>query len=247
MPERSRAWVFTINNYTDTDVDHVLDLSARYFCFGFEESKDPVLERITPHLQGYIYFDDAKTRKTVSNMCPRAYLAVANGNTAQNVVYTSKEGEFYEFGEIPAQGATPWDKIEEALKDPKAHPKTYIQYRRYYNDINNVYKAGRKCKFYSLCPDFDSDPITTLHDHFGWPEYDEPPKVAVIYESMDELEAYDDYDIIIYFCDYVSPIMQNWPRGVPISYKYGYERKRIYPTVMILVTDCQTSQLYKKI
>ena len=83
---RSRAWCYTINNYTEEDVASVRALDAVYNIFGYE-----VGEQGTPHLQGYVYFKTNLTRSALSKKIPRASLLVAKGSVAQNFVYCSKE------------------------------------------------------------------------------------------------------------------------------------------------------------
>jgi len=99
---RYRGWCFTLNNYTLLDEDniqHVLTSFARYVIYGREVAP----ETGTPHLQGYVYFNNARQRKAVSRLLPRARLDVANGTAQQNRKYCTKEGDFFEYGEIPIE------------------------------------------------------------------------------------------------------------------------------------------------
>lgn len=112
---RSRGWVFTINNWTAEDqaAARALQECAHYLIFG-EEVGD---QEETPHLQGYVYFKDAKAFSKMKKMLPRAHLAVAKGNPSQNRVYCSKQGTFEEFGTCPAQGTrNDLDEIRDELK-----------------------------------------------------------------------------------------------------------------------------------
>jgi len=108
----SRAWCFTINNYTDEDWSQVNAMyeDAVYACDAPE-----VGEQGTPHIQGFVYFKNAKTMKRVSKYIRRAFLKVASGTAAENRVYIfgpySKGEKFKElnplareFGEMPVQG-----------------------------------------------------------------------------------------------------------------------------------------------
>ena len=90
--KQSRRWVFTINNYTEEDVDAVKALE-----------NDPVVQAIiaeyehingegTPHIQGYVEFNRSSTRKTVENkLGGRAWIAAAKGNRLQCYSYCTKE------------------------------------------------------------------------------------------------------------------------------------------------------------
>jgi len=99
-----RAWCFTLNNYTLQDEEHikgVVATFARYIVFGRELAPDTG----TPHLQGYLYFHNARQRKAVSRLFPRARLDVANGSAKQNRVYCTKEGDYFEHGDMPIEKA----------------------------------------------------------------------------------------------------------------------------------------------
>lgn len=117
---RSRAWCFTLNNYTDEELARVRGVDCKYLIIGFEEGDEG-----TPHLQGYVYFDNAKSfaaaKKAVSS---RAHLEEAKGNPQQNYEYCSKGGNFEEKGVLPMsakqKGQTEkdrWDAIKQAAKE----------------------------------------------------------------------------------------------------------------------------------
>jgi len=96
-----RGWCFTLNNYNDADQEQlntVIRTLARYVIYGREVGQDG-----TPHLQGYVYFHNARQRKAVSRLLPRAHLAPANGTAAQNKKYCTKDGDFTEYGDIPME------------------------------------------------------------------------------------------------------------------------------------------------
>jgi len=100
---RTRSWLFTLNNYNDVDIKHIqttIKRTARYIIYGKEIGKEG-----TPHLQGYVYFENARNRQQVSRLLPRASLRIANGSPAQNKVYCSKDGDVWEEGEIPMEAS----------------------------------------------------------------------------------------------------------------------------------------------
>lgn len=108
----AREWVFTINNWSDVDITNLYKIEARYKCWAPE-----VGAKGTPHIQGYIAFKDAKTRKAVSKLIPRAWLAArspkSSPQNARNYIVGpySKDGkekpfnkDAVEVGTIPKQG-----------------------------------------------------------------------------------------------------------------------------------------------
>lgn len=89
---RGKKYVFTINNYTDSIVDHLkkyLDTESVKYIFGFE-----VGEAGTPHIQGYVEFKNQRFRSAIKKGVGHDfYLKVAKGTFKENFDYTSKEGK----------------------------------------------------------------------------------------------------------------------------------------------------------
>lgn len=120
---KAARWCFTKNNYSDLDIQLLKDFECVYLIFGKE-----VGETGTPHLQGYLEF---------KKNCPLQFSAVkarlervglmgfhlerAMGNAAQNILYCSKENDFWEKGERPkGQGKrTDLDVCCEAISEGK--------------------------------------------------------------------------------------------------------------------------------
>lgn len=96
---KSRNYCFTINNYTGLEYTAVLEIECRYLVVGKEVGLSG-----TPHLQGFISFENPRSFKGVSKLLPRAYLTVANGTPLQASAYCKKDGDFVEVGECPNQG-----------------------------------------------------------------------------------------------------------------------------------------------
>lgn len=93
--DRSRAWCFTaFGDISD-------NLPATYWCYGVE--KCPTTGR--EHLQGYIYFKNARTFTATKNLLgSTTHLEPAKGTAQENRDYCSKDGTFREYGEIPKPG-----------------------------------------------------------------------------------------------------------------------------------------------
>lgn len=101
---KRRDFCFTINNYTDEEQAVLRTIVANgfatYLIFGRE-----VGEQGTPHLQGYIRFNNAVRAATAQRtVCARCFSTPANGSPDQNIAYCSKDGDFEEFGIRPQQG-----------------------------------------------------------------------------------------------------------------------------------------------
>jgi len=83
-------------------------MTFQYLVFGFETGG----KKKVCHIQGYVYFNNALSQSSVKKKLPRAHLEVTKGTPDQNFDYTSKDGDFYEFGEKPLSGRACFDKIE---------------------------------------------------------------------------------------------------------------------------------------
>lgn len=100
MTSRKRDYCFTINNYTDADILQLHELEnnpkVRYVIIGRETGSEG-----TPHIQGYVYFNNAVPMVTVSKLISRAHITPCRGSPQQNIDYCSKDGDFVETGERP--------------------------------------------------------------------------------------------------------------------------------------------------
>lgn len=98
---RSRGWCFTINNPTGWDIADLEKAieATNYLCYGKE-----VGENGTPHLQGYLRFQNPVTLKRVKLLLPRAHLEIQKGTVDQAIEYCEKDGDFVQYGERPKSG-----------------------------------------------------------------------------------------------------------------------------------------------
>lgn len=93
---KSLKWCFTLNNYTPQEVVDVKQWDSRYQVVGEE-----VGECLTPHLQGFAYFESQKSLKQLKVRLPRAHWEIAKGSVSENVAYCTKGGLFWELGDRP--------------------------------------------------------------------------------------------------------------------------------------------------
>lgn len=147
---RSRGWCFTINNDDPNDLDEVLLLNCTYIVFGFEEGEEG-----TNHIQGYVHFANARTMIQVKTLLSRAHLEVARGSAHDNYKYCTKDGDFYEFGDIPSQGnRTDITAIKKLLDEgasmediQEEFPLDYIRYfkgfEKYRSNKNKFHRNDR--------------------------------------------------------------------------------------------------------
>lgn len=96
MTQKSRSFVFTLNNYNGADVESLSNFSCRYIIFGRE-----IGESGTPHLQGYVVFDNPRSFNSIKSLLPRAHIEIAKGDADSNYEYCSKQGDFVERGQRP--------------------------------------------------------------------------------------------------------------------------------------------------
>lgn len=90
---KSRKYVITINNYSDTQLSNLRDFCVKkcsWYIFGKE-----VGEQGTPHIQGYLEFNNAKKRSTIKKAIGgEFYCGGARGSWKQNLDYCRKDMHF---------------------------------------------------------------------------------------------------------------------------------------------------------
>ena len=112
MTQRSRGFCFTLNNYSQEDIECMRSVAKDccYCIFGYEKG-----ESETPHLQGYLYFKNARSWKNTVKLCEKWHLECAKGKPYDNFIYCSKGDNFEEFGERP-RGAGKRSDIDTACE-----------------------------------------------------------------------------------------------------------------------------------
>lgn len=111
--KKFRAYCFTINNYTDLEYTTVTAMDCRYLCVGKE-----IGESGTPHLQGYVYYNNPRAFKSVKKIMPRAHIEPAKGTPLQASEYCKKDREYLEKGELPKQGGrTDLENVRQIVRD----------------------------------------------------------------------------------------------------------------------------------
>lgn len=108
---RSRAWCITWNNPTDANYRVMDTVTCEYMIYQTERGDNG-----TKHIQGYVYFKNAKKFSRMQKIFVGAHLEVARGTPNMNKTYCSKIdsriiGPHKERGTLPHQGnqLSDWD------------------------------------------------------------------------------------------------------------------------------------------
>lgn len=86
-PNRSRAWVYTLNNYTPEELASLKELTTRPKGPVYNVYAEEVGDAGTPHVQGYLYYRNPRAWSSVSSQIPRAFMEPAKGSCASNLDY----------------------------------------------------------------------------------------------------------------------------------------------------------------
>jgi len=99
------------NNYDDSSWVSIQQLGCDYYVVGREVAPSTG----TRHLQGYLYFKNARSVTALRKKLLGAHIEIANGDAESNRVYCTKEDpDFVEYGEMPAGGSASLEKAREA-------------------------------------------------------------------------------------------------------------------------------------
>lgn len=139
MPSvRAVNWCFTLNNYTDADVERIEGLGdqVRYAVVGKE-----VGESGTPHLQGFVRFQARVTMQYCKNTIGGNPHVETTRNVNASIQYCKKDGDYFEVGEIGggAGSRSDLDEFKEAVKGGmlslkeirETHTEVYAKYPRF--------------------------------------------------------------------------------------------------------------------
>lgn len=98
--QRSRGWVFTLNNPHIQPVDYMSPLQSmlKYWVIGKEVGQSG-----TPHFQGYMFYENAQRFTTVKSHVHGSHIEKQRGSIEQAINYCKKDGNFEEWGNAPQE------------------------------------------------------------------------------------------------------------------------------------------------
>lgn len=215
----SRAWCFTINSFSELDCGYVMSMAddAVYIICGAEKGS----KKSRDHLQGYVYFRNAKSLMRMKKYLPRAHLEVSKGTPEQNKDYCSKDGDVWIHGCIPQQGAISRDKLEDIMSNPYDNFHLYNQYRRAYNELKAIEVKDHSRDLFIL-------PVSDKY------------KVArtLVGPICMDIRSYNGENVV--FVEYehlMNSLVEDWINGFPQNIKRGYEFIRFDPSLVYIVCD----------
>lgn len=142
MVNGARHYAFTLNNYTDNDINAISNAfesgGVEYLIFGKEVSATG-----TPHLQGHVSFIKKHTAVAACRDLVQAHFSVAR-SVADSIEYCKKDGCVTEFGTPPKICTSPGSRnelnefmcaVKGGMVDPKelreTHPNVMARYPRF--------------------------------------------------------------------------------------------------------------------
>jgi len=138
---RNRNFTFTYNNYPNTEL--VDNIDCKYIAYSHEVAPSTG----TPHLQGFISFNSAKTKQAVIRLLPGCHIEVMNGSIAENEAYCSKSGDLIERGEKPVSNTNRgraeklrWQRAKDLAKSGNLEEIDSDIYIRCYNTLKCIAK-----------------------------------------------------------------------------------------------------------
>lgn len=186
--QRARQWTWTLNNYTEEEVQCLKDLgeiietkAIRYLCWGVEVGAEG-----TPHLQGFVANQNARTMSAMKKLLgsTRYHLERTKGTALQNQQYCQKKDgesmaagilpnqEFYEWGVLPDQGKrSDLLEIKELIDDGVTEIQIaqdyfgqWVRYREGFRQYRTLVNRPKVVPNYPL----DSFPQTWQDGIYNW-------------------------------------------------------------------------------
>nr|WAE42255.1 MAG: replication associated protein [Cressdnaviricota sp.] len=244
----NRSWLITCNYFTQFDVENLLLIPSRYTIIGLEGVHE--LTNVHAHFHAFVYFKDAKTLSAVQRYFERAPHLDSVKDPSSAIDYCKgyknsqlKEPQcgpniYYEFGIPPEFKVAKQHLLSQLMSDVKEGATLIQLYEKYPSFMFhhstkvvayiNTIQPDVETKFYHLKP--IADAISEVNDTFP------DSKIAWV-TDLSQLQAYSEYDTVVYECDYHDRLHDLWVRKVPITYKFGYQLITVKTSRFIIVNQ----------
>lgn len=238
---RNRNFCFTHNNYPDTLLED--ELACKYI--GYAKEIAPTTG--TPHLQGWVSFENAKTLSAVRRLLPGCHIVVMRGTFEENDDYCSKSATMTHRG-IKPQGRNTngvkeierWEVARNLAKEGKFDEIDADICLRCYSTLKNIYKD------YQVKPAPVDVKCFWIHGLTGTGKSHcvETAFPDCYKKSMDDLKWFDGYndEDVVYLEDFdiyqvkwggmLKRLADKWPMQASIKGAMKYIRPR-----MVIVTS----------
>lgn len=132
---RAKFWCFTLNNYTQDDVDRLATPTetVNYMVVGKE-----VGESGTPHLQGTVCFVERKRLQQVKAFIGEAHCTVTR-YLLQSIEYCKKDGDIIEWGQVPVIGKKERSDLEDFKQSVKEGVTDMALLREMHSNVCAMY------------------------------------------------------------------------------------------------------------
>ena len=233
---RHKNYCFTFNNYPNTKL--VDSVECKYIAY----SKEVAPTTLTPHLQGYITFNNAKTLTAACAVLPGCHLSIMHGSIAQNDAYINKVSSMVERGEKPISNDNKgraeqlrWQRSRDLAKEGKIDEIDADIFIRYYSTLKKIRTD------YQRKPDPVSTRCYWIYGPTGTGKSHavENAPFSVYKKTMDDLKWFDGYqgEDCIYLEDIdkyqvkwgglIKRLADKWPMQASIKGSMQYIRPRI--------------------
>lgn len=117
MGKQIRNFVFTCNNWSQDDVDRLVQLVVQFKCNYYIYGEETGEKEGTAHLQGYVELESRVVFDKIRKHLCGFHLEPRLGSQQQAIEYCKKQGTYHEYGVPKLQGhRTDIDSIKSVLK-----------------------------------------------------------------------------------------------------------------------------------
>lgn len=137
---RGKNWCFTLNNYTNDEVDYISNLVINEKCTYIIYGKE-IGESGTPHLQGFVSFDKRAYLNDVKRrVSERAHFETAR-NVNASIEYCKKDGDVFEDGDPPVSNQGKRCDLDDFKADVKNGMLNFKEIREKHSSVYAKYRS----------------------------------------------------------------------------------------------------------